>query len=212
MYRSCYLVFMAAFLFVVIRERGAEARGIPSEARHMCKAFDHQRLLQVKGCEDAMIPDRMCRGLCHSYVFPKLKNNHRDSIEVSKEGTTSATTVVDTGDEDEEDENEVIELKNDHHNQCLMCLPKRFKQQTFTVKCRREQLRRTSDRQSPTHPAYWFFGVGGSSGDAVHELRQVKVDILQDCECQQVKCEPWTNPSVAKTDGDDDGGEDIDGQ
>ena len=201
------IIAVALLLCMVV----AVDSGIPSEARHICKAFDHQRLLQVDGCEDRMIPDRMCRGLCPSYVFPKLKNSQQrdrsDNIEISKNKPASPIvkdSVITAGgekddkDSDEDDDMIVIE-QSDEHNQCLMCLPKRRKEESFTVKCRREQLNRnqgSSSNTSPKHP--WLFGVGRLSGEAIHELRIVKVDILQECECQQVKCQPWTNPLITK--------------
>ena len=191
---------MVTFLLCMVVTITVVDAGIPAEARHTCKVFDHERLLQVPGCEDLKIPDRMCRGLCPSYVLPKLKNSQQrdraDNIEITKnfESTTAPVDSAATGsdDKDSDDDGMIVLEQSNKHNQCRMCLPIRHKYEKFQVKCRREQ------------PAYRHFGASSSSGDAVHELREVKVKILQECQCKQVKCEPWTNPSISKTEDDDD--------
>ena len=195
--------FVAATVLVVIGTRfGVEAMGIPIATGSACKAFDHQRVLEVDGCESLMIPDRMCRGLCSSEVRPNFKNSQDRGVEGSaknkdsiKVGEHQASTYPD-GDVDssnggvkkagDKEENEVtIELKGEAENQCLMCLPTHYEKKKFTLKCRRERQRQgffSSERNSDLklkgkgkEPPVWFFGSsGGADNDDEESLYELR--------------------------------------
>ena len=129
--------------------------GMPNNGN--CQAYKHERDLVVPGCETIRIPDRMCKGLCLTVVFPRLSKNHHEEIDVVLDGKSTKT--------------------------CNMCLPRKYSQKTFTLRCKKEKKEEKKDYDLP-----WILS---DPDEEEYEDRDHVIDILEECECK--RCSDWKN-------------------
>lgn len=143
--------------------------GIPANRQYKCQAHYHVGEIIVEGCDILKVPGKMCKGLCKSSSYPKLKKNNFSELAVSEEeGTRTAV------EEDTSEDTESLELTVNGENTCPMCLPRKTIQKTVRLRCKKE-------RKEEMH---WE----KQEDDDEYERREHTIDVVEDCECKQVSC------------------------